>query len=64
MNNAALYILAIVLLAGFGLMFYYISQLKNSAKKPEDDQAIKVMMEWMKQLKGNSERHGHQQQVD
>src|SRR6478672_10724893 len=55
MNNAALYIFAVILLTGFGLIFYYISTLKKEQKKPEDDQAIKVMMEWMKQLKESTD---------
>ncbi len=65
MTDAFLYFVAAGLLAGFGLVFYMLFELKRNAQKPQDDQGIKVMMEWMKEIKSSSEatREGMQRTI-
>ena len=65
MQTTILYILLALLLAGFGLLFYFVLSLKKTAEKPQEDQALKVMMEWMKEIKQSSEatREGMQQSI-
>jgi DNA recombination protein RmuC len=54
--NPILYILIAVLLAGFGLVFYFLLKLQKSQSKPQDDQSMKIMMEWMKQMKEGTDQ--------
>lgn len=65
MQTTILYILLALLLAGFGLLFYFVINLKKVAEKPQEDQALKVMMEWMKEIKQSSEatREGMQKSM-
>ncbi|MDB4940207.1 MAG: hypothetical protein JWO40_632 [Candidatus Doudnabacteria bacterium] len=55
--NTTVYILLAVVVVGFGAMFYYITQLQKTLSKPkEDDQSLKMMTEWMKQIKDGTEQ--------
>lgn len=47
-------------------MLYFLIQLKKSAQKPVDDQNLKVMMEWMKEIKSGTEatRESMQKSID
>ena len=51
MSNIILIAIIIVLVAGFGVLLYLLIVLKNRAEKPVDDGGMKVMMEWMKDMK-------------
>ncbi|MCX6797129.1 MAG: DNA recombination protein RmuC [Candidatus Doudnabacteria bacterium] len=66
MQTNILYILLAILLAGFGLLFYFVLSLKKASEKPQDDNSLKVMMEWMKEIKQSSEttREGMQKSID
>ena len=55
--NSALYILIAVMVVGFAALFYVIIKLQKAAQKPPiEDQSLKVMMEWMKQMKDNTDQ--------
>jgi len=41
---------------GFAALFYFLTRLQSAAQKPQDDQALKVMMEWMRQMKESGEQ--------
>jgi len=62
MNETA--IIVIVLLAGFGLMAFLQFRKKEEPKK--DDETLRVMMEWMKEIKAGTEqtREGMQKSID
>lgn len=55
MNNLLILLIAVVIL-GFAGMFFYILQLSKKLQQPKDDQSMKVMMEWMKQLKEGTDQ--------
>jgi len=52
MENQSLFIILAVILVGFGAVLYFIKTLLT---KPKDDDALKVMMEWMKEIKAGTE---------
>ena len=54
--NTLLLIFIFIVIAGFASIFYYLSQLRRDQNKPQDDQSIKIMMEWMRQLKDNTDQ--------
>lgn len=56
MNSAILYVIIAILLAGFAVLFYFIHSLKSQAEKPQDDAGLKVMMEWMKEIKQSTDK--------
>lgn len=60
MNTVEFIVLIIVLALGFGAVFAYLLKVqkdaREAAKKPEDNQAMGVMMEWMKQLKESTDQ--------
>ena len=66
MNPAIIYAILGILVLGFGVAIYFIIQIKNRAEKPVDDQGMKVMMEWMKEIKQGTEatREGMQKSID
>lgn len=66
MQTSILYVLVAIFIAGFGILFYFVLSLKKASEKPQDDQALKVMMEWMKEIKQSSEttREGMQKSID
>ena len=66
MNSSFLYIIIAILLAGFGVLLYFLMELKKRAEKPQDDASLKVMMEWMKEIKSGTEqtREGMQKSIN
>lgn len=66
MQTPILYVLVAIFIAGFGILFYFVLSLKKTSEKPQDDQALRVMMEWMKEIKQSSEttREGMQKSID
>src|SRR5436190_20000320 len=66
MQMSILYIIIVVLIGGFGVLFYFLMDLKRKAEKPSDDSSLKVMMEWMKDIKAGTEqtREGMQKSID
>ncbi len=53
--NSLFYIVTALLLGGFGVLIYLVIQLKKSAEKPSTDDSMKVMMEWMRDIKSGTE---------
>ena len=66
MQSQILYALIAILLLGFGILFYFLLDLKKKSEKPQDDASLKVMMEWMKEIKQGTEqtREGMQKSID
>ena len=66
MQNTILFGLIIILLAGFGVLLYVLNKIKAAAQKPADDGSMKIMMEWMKDMKHSTEqtREGMQKSID
>ncbi len=66
MNTQFLYIIIAILVAGFGVLLYLIYSLKKQTEKPVDDSGMKIMMEWMKDMKQSTEntREGMQKSID
>lgn len=56
MASNILYIIVGILFLGFGALFYFLVDLKRKSEKPADDQSLKVMMEWMREIKDSSEK--------
>lgn len=52
MESIQFYLILGVLIAGFAAVFYY---LKTSANKPQDNESMRVMTEWMKSLKDDTD---------
>lgn len=46
-----LYLIIGLLLAGFGVLLYLLVDLKRKTIRPGDDASLKIMMEWMKDIK-------------
>jgi len=66
MINTFLYIVVGLLLVGLGVLVYLVLQMKKSQEKPVDDGSMKIMMEWMKDMKQSTEntREGMQKSID
>jgi DNA recombination protein RmuC len=66
MTSSFLYIIIAILLLGFGVLLYFVIDLKKKTEKPQDDPNLKVMMEWMKEIKAGTEatREGMQKSID
>jgi DNA recombination protein RmuC len=66
MQTQILYIILGLFLAGFAVLIYFLLDLKKKAEKPADDQSLKIMMEWMKEIKQGTEntREGMQRSID
>ncbi len=66
MQTSILYIILILFIAGFGVLFYFLMDLKKKSEKPSDDSSLKVMMEWMKDIKQGTEqtREGMQKSIN
>jgi DNA recombination protein RmuC len=60
MNTTEFIVLIVILAVGFAAVFGYLLKLHKTAKeaalKPENNQTMNVMMEWMKQLKDSSDQ--------
>jgi DNA recombination protein RmuC len=66
MNPAIIYAILGILVVGFGVLIYFLIELKKKTEKPQDDSSLKVMMEWMKEIKQGTEatREGMQKSID
>jgi DNA recombination protein RmuC len=66
MQTQILYIILGLFLVGFAVLIYFLLDLKKKAEKPADDQSLKIMMEWMKEIKQGTEntREGMQRSID
>lgn len=66
MQTQILYGIIVLFIAGFGVLLYLLMDLKRKAEKPTDDQSMKVMMEWMKDIKQGTEqtREGMQKSIN
>jgi DNA recombination protein RmuC len=66
MQNTIFYVILVILLIGISFLAYLIIQLKKSTEKPVEDSSMKVMMEWMKDIKSGTEatREGMQKSID
>lgn len=56
MQSAILYLLLALFIVGFGVLLYLVVDLKKKAETPTDDSGLKVMMEWMKEIKDGTEK--------
>jgi DNA recombination protein RmuC len=52
MDSSQFYIILGVITAGFAALFYYLNE---TVQAPADNEALKVMMEWMKDIKQGTE---------
>lgn len=52
METTQFYLLLAILVAGFAALFYY---MKTSSAKPQDNESMKLMTEWMKSLKDDTD---------
>lgn len=66
MPTPIFYGIVFVLLAGFGVLFYFLMDIRRKTEKPLEDANMKVMMEWMKDMKQSTEqtREGMQRSID
>ncbi|PIR96364.1 MAG: hypothetical protein COT92_01430 [Candidatus Doudnabacteria bacterium CG10_big_fil_rev_8_21_14_0_10_42_18] len=55
MNSAITYAILAILVVGFGVLLYLLIELKRKSEKPSDDTSMKVMMEWMKEIKAGTD---------
>src|SRR5690606_10467956 len=53
MDNSQLFIILGVIIAGFAALFYFIRA--QQAHRPDDSEALRVMTEWMKEIKQGTE---------
>lgn len=56
MENTILYIVLAVLVGGFAGLLKLVYDMRNKARSPEQDQSLKVMMEWMREIRDGTER--------
>lgn len=66
MQTSVLYIIIAIFLVGFGVLLYLLLALKKQSQKSADEGGMKVMMEWMKEIKQGTEqtREGMQKSID
>ena len=66
MINPILFANIVVLVLVFGVLFYFALDLKKQREKPQDDASLKIMMEWMKEIKQGTDqtRMGMQKSID
>ncbi len=62
MNTAIIYAILGILVIGFGLAIYFLLELKKQGQKPPEDQTLKVMMDWMKEIKQDVQQDREQTQ--
>jgi DNA recombination protein RmuC len=53
--TTVLYIIIALLIAGFAVLLYLLLNLKKASEKPQDNESLKVMMEWMRDIKAGTE---------
>ncbi len=66
MNTQVLFALGAIVLLAIGVLLYVVWQLKARLNQPQDNQALGVMMEWMKEIKQGTDsiREGTQQSLN
>lgn len=66
MNNTILYVLIGILIVGFGVLLKMLYDMRKKAESPEQDQSLKIMMEWMKEIKSGTDatREGMQKSIN
>ncbi len=66
MTTSILVAIIALLIIGLGVLIYLVLDLKKSSEKPVEDGSLKVMMEWMKEIKQGTEqtREGMQKSID
>lgn len=66
MINPILFANIVVLVLVFGVLFYFALDLKKQREKPQDDASLKIMTEWMKEIKQGTDqtRIGMQKSID
>ncbi|MDE2312051.1 MAG: DNA recombination protein RmuC [Patescibacteria group bacterium] len=66
MNQTILLVISALFVLAFGVVLYFLFELKKNTEKPADDQSLKVMMEWMRDIKQGTEatREGMQKSID
>ncbi|MBU6447266.1 DNA recombination protein RmuC [Patescibacteria group bacterium] len=52
--NTPFYILAVIVVLGFAAMLFYISRM--SRQKPQNEDSLKLLTEWMKQIKDGTDQ--------
>lgn len=55
MNNTILFIILSIIIVGFAVLLYVLIDLKKKSEKPANDQSLKIMIEWMKEIKQGTE---------
>jgi DNA recombination protein RmuC len=56
--QAILIILLVILIAAVGAVLFYLAQVRKAQEKPEEEsQALKVMVEWMKEIKVSTDQN-------
>src|SRR6476469_9373492 len=53
--TTVLYIIIALLIAGFGVLLYMLMSLKKASETPAENESMKVMMEWMRDIKTGTE---------
>ena len=56
MNLPLLYAIIAILMLGMGVLIYLVTSMKKSHEMPTDDSGMKIMVEWMKEIKESSEK--------
>lgn len=56
MSDSFLQIMIVVLVVVAAALFYVVWQLKKRLERPQDDQSLKIMMEWMREMKQSTEK--------
>jgi len=66
MQTIILAAIIVVFIAVLGVVLYFLVDLKKKSEKPTEDGSLKVMMEWMKDIKSGTEqtREGMQKSID
>jgi DNA recombination protein RmuC len=61
-----LYIIIGILITGFGILLYFIYSLNRKADSNKDQESMKVMLDWMRDMKQSTEqtREGMQKSID
>ncbi len=64
--STVFYLIIGLLLVGFGVLLYLLIDLKRQATQPQENESMKVMMEWMRDIKQGTEstREGMQKSID
>lgn len=53
--NSIIYLVLALVLVGMGVLVYFLLGLKKRLENPKESESVKVMAEWMKQMKDDTE---------